>query len=331
MRLSGLVTGMDTEAIVGQLMDAQKAKKKKVTGAKTKLEWKQNIWKDLNTKLKSFYNGSVSKMRLSSSYNVKKAKVSDESKATIDAQPNAVTGSYTMTVDRIASAQFLTSGKTKITSTSQKLSELTDDAGNSLVGKEITVKGPSGTQKLEINADTKVSDLVNTFKNSGLNASFDTTQKKFFISSKTTGEENAFSVTTTTVSQAETDARSALKTAIGFDNMSSANKTIVNNALKTLQTAAADSDEYAEASSSIAKAVYDTRYSDANSAASNLVKAQIYDEYMSSGQAQDAAAADKSLRAQFYQVEEDGSFKLDDGGNRIPKEGTTADLPADYD
>lgn len=197
MRLSGLVTGMDTEALVGQLMDAQNLKKKKVSGAKTKLEWKKDAWKDLNKKLTSFYNGTVSKMRLTSSYNLKKASLSDSTKASISADSYAVVGNYTMEVKEIASAQFLTSGKTSITSTSQNLSELgtVDEGGlNDMIGRTITVKGRSGEQSITIDEGTKVSDLISTMKKAGINANYDTTQKKFFLSSSETGAENSFSI-----------------------------------------------------------------------------------------------------------------------------------------
>ena len=211
MRLSGLVTGMDTEALVGQLMSAQSLKKKKVTGAKTKLEWKKDAWKELNKKLTSFYNGTVSKMRLSSAYNLKKAKVSDESKATITADPSAVTGNYTMEVEDIASAQFLTSAKNeKITSTGQKLSEI----DSSLLGQTITVNGPSGKKELTIDENTKVSDFISTMQSAGLNANYDTTQQKFFISSKQTGAKNAFSITATGTTSQETTALNGLKSTL---------------------------------------------------------------------------------------------------------------------
>ena len=51
IRMSGLSSGLDTEAIVGALMSAQSLKKTKLTQAKTKLEWTQTKWKELNTKL----------------------------------------------------------------------------------------------------------------------------------------------------------------------------------------------------------------------------------------------------------------------------------------
>ena len=190
MRLSGLVTGMDTEALVGQLVDAQNMKKKKISGNKTKLEWKKDAWKDLNKKLTSFYNGAVSKMRLSSSYNVKKATLSDTTKAKIEAQPNAVTGNYSLEVKSIASAQFLTSGKAEVTSTSQKLTDLGLAEGQTISFK---VEGKNPVE-LTIEEGTTVNDFLKTARDAGINASYDSGQKKFFFSSKETGKANAFSI-----------------------------------------------------------------------------------------------------------------------------------------
>ena len=53
MRLSGLMSGMDTESVIQQLVQAKSAKVTKAKNAQTKLEWKQDIWKGLNTKLKN--------------------------------------------------------------------------------------------------------------------------------------------------------------------------------------------------------------------------------------------------------------------------------------
>ena len=68
IRMSGLSSGMDTEAIVKELMSAQSMKKNKVVKAKTKLEWTQTKWSELNTKLTGLYNNFVSKMQLSTAY-----------------------------------------------------------------------------------------------------------------------------------------------------------------------------------------------------------------------------------------------------------------------
>ena len=68
IRMSGLSSGMDTEAIVKELMSAQSMKKNKVVKAKTKLEWTQTKWSELNTKLTGLYNNFVSKMQLSTAF-----------------------------------------------------------------------------------------------------------------------------------------------------------------------------------------------------------------------------------------------------------------------
>ena len=101
IRMSGLSSGLDTEAIVGALMSAQSLKKTKLTQQKTKLEWKQTKWQELNTKLYKLYSEQVSKLQLQSSYMTKKASVSDESKAKVTATSKAANGSYTMELSLI--------------------------------------------------------------------------------------------------------------------------------------------------------------------------------------------------------------------------------------
>ena len=53
IRMSGMISGLDTESIVKSLMETQQAKKTKIESKKQKLEWKQEIWSGLNTKMYS--------------------------------------------------------------------------------------------------------------------------------------------------------------------------------------------------------------------------------------------------------------------------------------
>ena len=53
IRMSGMISGLDTESIVKSLMETQQAKKTKIESKKQKLEWKQEIWSGLNTKIPS--------------------------------------------------------------------------------------------------------------------------------------------------------------------------------------------------------------------------------------------------------------------------------------
>lgn len=53
MRMSGLMSGMDTESIIKELVSVKQTKVDDAKKAQTKLQWKQDAWKELNTKLKT--------------------------------------------------------------------------------------------------------------------------------------------------------------------------------------------------------------------------------------------------------------------------------------
>ena len=51
IRLSGMISGLDTDSIVEELVSAYSIKKDNLVKAQTKLEWKQDAWKEMNTKV----------------------------------------------------------------------------------------------------------------------------------------------------------------------------------------------------------------------------------------------------------------------------------------
>ena len=299
IRMSGLSSGLDTEAIVGALMSAQSLKKTKLTQAKTKLEWTQTKWKELNTKLYKLYTEQVSKLQLQTSYVTKKATISDETKAKITASAKAVNGSYTMEVNNIATAQYLTGSKISASSGSTKMVDL----DSSLLNKEIEVKVGGKTTKFTITEDTTIDNFTSELKKAGLNASFDTAQKRLFISSKDSGLANAFSITTSGVSDAEVTARKNLRDAVGYDSMTTANKKIVDDAMKKLETSGVDTTEYQEALDAITGTVLSTRTAKAEAAASKYVKAKVYSE----NYAEYEEKAKASLKSTYFT--EDGEVK----------------------
>ena len=56
IRLSGLNSGLDTESIIQALVSSYSVKKDKYVKAQTKLSWKQDAWKSLNTKIYILYD-----------------------------------------------------------------------------------------------------------------------------------------------------------------------------------------------------------------------------------------------------------------------------------
>lgn len=299
IRMSGLSSGLDTEAIVGALMSAQSLKKTKLTQAKTKLEWTQTKWKELNTKLYKLYSEQVSKLQLQTSYMTKKATSSDETKAKITATSKAVNGSYTMEIKNIATSQYLTGSKINADKGSTKMVDL----DSTLLNKEVEVKVGDKTTKFTIAEDTTLDDFTNQLKKAGLNANFDTNQKRLFISSKDSGLANAFSITTSGVSDTEVAAKKNLRDAVDYSSMTSADKKIVDEAMKKLETSGVDTAEYQEALDSIAEASLRTRTAKTEAAASTYVKAKLYSENYASYEEK----AKDSLKSTYFT--EDGEVK----------------------
>lgn len=299
IRMSGLSSGLDTEAIVGALMSAQSLKKTKLTQEKTKLEWKQTKWKELNTKLYKLYTEQVSKMQLQSSYMTKKASCSDETKAKITATTKAVNGSYKLEIQNIATSQFLTGSKISTNKGSTKMVDL----DSSLLNKEIKVKVGDKESKFTIKEDTTIDGFTSQLQKAGLNANFDTNQQRIFISSKDSGLANAFSITTSGVSNSEVSARKNLKDAVDYANMSSANKTIVDEAMAALETSGVDTDAYKKALDDIAGAVLSDRTEKAEAGAAKYVKAKLYSDNYATYETK----AQKDLKSTYFT--DDGEVK----------------------
>lgn len=234
IRMTGLTSGLDTESIVNQLMSAQRTKQTKVENKKQKLEWKQEIWKGLNTKIYGFYKDSLSKMKYSSNYSTKKASVSDSTKLTATASTKAAAGSYKVEINKIASAQYVTSGKldykdtdgktAKTATSSTKLSDLGMSSGTVL---KLEVGDKSSA--LEVNDSTTIKDFVDFCSNAGLNATFDEKQQRFFLSSKDSGEENSFKLSANGYSSDGKTIVNNLNDAVGLTNLTSDQKKTYNS------------------------------------------------------------------------------------------------------
>lgn len=242
IRMTGLISNMDTESIVTQLMEAQRTKVTKIENKKTKLEWQQDKWKDFNTKLYKLYNDEVSKMRFQSTYKTKKATASNDSTVKVEATMNAINGNHSVIVKQLASAQYMTSGKLgDNTSVNSKLVELKDTDGNAMFtdGKAVTIKSGNSTVDFEVTEGSTISDFVNACKSAGLNASFDTSQKRLFISSKESGEANAFSITTVGFSDDSVyQSRADIMSVVGYTGLTSNDKAKVSDAIDTLNNTA---------------------------------------------------------------------------------------------
>lgn len=247
IRMTGLNSGLDTDAIVQALMSAKRTKQTKIKSKQTKLEWKKEIWAGLNTKLYNFYTSSLGKIKSQGSFKTKAANSSDSSKVTATATSAAAEGTYRVKVNSLASAQYVTSsklsgakdtnGNTVAVTSKTKLVDLLDDSGNTTftAGTQLSIKGKNGLSTLLVDSETTVNDFVKAASNAGLTASFDEKQQRFFISSATSGADQGFTITAGTLDANQLNAVNTLKEAVGYGYLSSTDKAAVSKIFDQLQ------------------------------------------------------------------------------------------------
>ena len=212
IRITGMNSGLDTDSMVRELVNAYEKQGEKYTKAKTKTEWKQEAWATLNNKIKNFHSKYASNMRFSSSYSKKKTTVSDSSKASIVTSGSAVNGTQTLEISKLAKSGYLTGGELQVkaedwTAENQKYVKAGKNttlgdlglAGEATVligkGKPAPEGGtftPDSTQEIKVKADTTLEEFAKYVSAAGYNASYDESTGRFFISSKESGAENNF-------------------------------------------------------------------------------------------------------------------------------------------
>ncbi|MDE7277495.1 MAG: hypothetical protein K2N98_11695, partial [Lachnospiraceae bacterium] len=209
IRITGMFSGLDTESIISELVSAQSVKKNSLVKAQTKLSWKQDAWKALNTKIYSFYTNTLSDMRYQGSYMKKITKVSNTNAISVLTSDSAVDGVRSVMVNQLAKGARLTSGALNSKSGvyfsgAASLAQLRNNRGMDVFEDDYKSKSVTGSFRVvgaqgqyvdfNVNENTTINDIVNMIKTTGLNANYDQENQRIFISSKNTGEINNFNL-----------------------------------------------------------------------------------------------------------------------------------------
>ncbi len=195
MRITGMNSGLDTESIIQELVAARQVKVDDLKKEQTKLEWKQEAWKDLNSKIKSFYSNALENLRYQSSYAKKTTKISDSSVADIITADSAMNSVQKLKVTKLAQTGYLTGAEiskqdgSKCTS-GTKLTDLGIEAGSMI---ELTTNGK--TTQIEVTESMTLANFATALNNAGVNANFDSKTQRFFIGAKDSGVASDFSIT----------------------------------------------------------------------------------------------------------------------------------------
>lgn len=202
MRVTGMYSGLDTDSIISELVSAKQTKVDTLKKEQTKLEWKQDAWKSLNTKIYKLFSGTLENLTYQSAYAKKTTLVSNSSAASVITSDNAMDSVQTLKINSLASAGYMTGGALKSgTTASTTMKELLGDSAFTN-GGTATIKVTIGktensegtTKEITLNADSKVSDVITELKNAGLNANYDSATNRIFIGASATGAENDFQI-----------------------------------------------------------------------------------------------------------------------------------------
>lgn len=197
IRLSGLVSNMDTDAMVKELVKASSEKKNKLVKEQTKLGWKMDAWKGLNKKVDAFFSKTLMQLNTTGDYRKKATTIADSTLASVTGKVGAPNGSQTLAVKQLAKSGSLTGGKLGAdVDLSTKLSDIPGvglglGAGDSA---QLKVSSNGKEKTITLTGNSTVEDLVNKLNDAGVSANFDTINKRFFINAMNSGEAGDFTI-----------------------------------------------------------------------------------------------------------------------------------------
>ncbi|ADH60326.1 flagellar hook-associated 2 domain protein [Thermoanaerobacter mathranii subsp. mathranii str. A3] len=174
LRISGLATGLDTDSIVQQLMEAASIPLDRLEQQKQWYQWQQEDLRDINTQLLSLRDNSVFQLKLQGTF-LAKTVASNSAVATATATSSAVNGVYTLSVTQLAQAAYRTSGQLSITDPAAALNQT----------GTIVLNGIS----ISITSTDSLNTIISKINSSGagVTATYDTNLKTIFLVSTTTG------------------------------------------------------------------------------------------------------------------------------------------------
>lgn len=190
VRISGLSSGMDVDSMVKELMKAENTKMESVKAKKQLLEWKQEDYRSINTKLLALRT-SLFNMKLQGTFSSKTVSSSNDTVATATANASAGNGSNSITVQQLASGVY----KGSIAKLGSNSTTTTLAAQFGLSGTvSFTLEGYDGkntaSKAFSFDASTQsLSNVVNEINEAdlGITASYDAGADRFFLTTQGTG------------------------------------------------------------------------------------------------------------------------------------------------
>lgn len=194
MRISGLATGMDTESIIKELMNAEKIPLNKMEQDKTKMEWQRDKFREINT-LRQTIDDMAFDMQLSKTFNTKSVHSSMENAVTATGGANSPEGTFKIEVKELATSAINVSGVLDIKPDEKLLEQLGYTGEKTFY---LTTFNEDGTpvkdedEKYVIGEDDTLNDFMKRINDDDNNIRmfYDENTKKLVMETTRTGKYN---------------------------------------------------------------------------------------------------------------------------------------------
>jgi flagellar hook-associated protein 2 len=190
LRIGGLASGMDIDALVGDLMRAERIPLDKLSQKKTWLEWQRDDYRSMNKLLDELDKTILSGISMQSKFKTKTVTSSAAHIVTATANGNAVDTSTNIIVNDLASSTtWAGNGSVASGFMAGADTALTFDVvnGDGTVNSGATI---------EIKKDDTIDMIVSKFNSSGLGvtAFYDSQNQKFVLTKKDTGSQASIKI-----------------------------------------------------------------------------------------------------------------------------------------
>ncbi|RTR36361.1 flagellar cap protein [Robertmurraya yapensis] len=201
MRITGFASGLDTDQIIKDLMNVERAPLDKLFQKKEWLQWQQDAYRDVNLELSTF-QAKADKLRFSTAFNGYKATSTNTSFVSVSSKSNAVQGSYDLTINKLAETARVKTDKS-ILGVDGSAVKSTNKVLTSGETAAFEVKTSVGTATITVTDQDTYATLASKIgaattsdgKSLGLRASFDEVTSSFVISTKEMGENQSITLT----------------------------------------------------------------------------------------------------------------------------------------
>jgi|GEM_PF-435760 len=155
LRISGISSGIDTKSWIEAIMKKYSLPVDSLKVKQESLQVKKDAWRDVNTRMANLLT-KISDLKLNATFKGRSVTTTDDKKVTGTATSEAVQGTYTITVSRIAQAHKVASDKAAVSSASGVLwqDSLVDSSQTDLAKLTANLDTAGGKVALVNNAGT---------------------------------------------------------------------------------------------------------------------------------------------------------------------------------